>query len=82
MLSFSYILNILRTKFTASSASVSYDGFYSDSWETKCGLRQGVILSAYLSNFYKSDVLEMIVTALAGYIFGINRRNILAYADD
>ena len=40
-----YIVNTLRSIFMNGTVSVCYKGFYSESWKTKSGLRQGGILS-------------------------------------
>ena len=64
------------------TVSVCYKGFYSESWKTKSGLRQGGILSAYLFSFYIDEVLEKISRLGTGCFLGINKINILAYADD
>ena len=66
----------------AQFVCVTYKGFYSESWKTKSGLRQDGILSAYLFSFYIDKVLEKISSVGTGCFLGINKINILAYADD
>ena len=64
------------------TVSVCYKGFYSESWKTKSGLRQGGNLSAYLFSFYIDEVLEKISSLGTGCFLCINEINILAYAED
>ena len=64
------------------TVSVCYKGFYSESWKTKSGLRQGGNLSAYLFSFYIDEVLDKISILGTGCFLCINEINILAYAED
>ena len=77
-----YILNILQQIFYNSFISVCYENFNSFSWKTKCSLRQGDVLSALLFSFYIDSVLRQISRTPVGCMLGLNKINILAYADD
>ena len=46
------------------------------------GVRQGGITSAFLFNIYINDLLDEISNLKVGCKIGINRINIIAYADD
>ena len=68
------ILPMISFKYAAHLVFI-FKGF------SKCCLRQGV-LSAYLFSFYVDSVSKEISNLPAGCVLGINKINILAYADD
>lgn len=77
-----YFINILEVILCNSQVCVSFNTCSSNKWFLKRGVRQGGILSAYLFIFYIDDILRSIFNKKVGCILGINRINILAYADD
>ena len=77
-----FIVNILRTVFSDSEVCVHFNGSFSNSWQVRQGVRQGGILSTYLFTYYIDDILKRVFKEDIGCRVGINKLNILAYADD
>ena len=64
------------------TASVSWNNCCSDFRYIEFGCRQGGILSPFLFNFHINDILERLSNLKEGCMLGLNRINIIAYADD
>ena len=58
------------------------DFFQVRSWQIRQGVRQGGVLSAYLFTYYIDNILKFVFKEDVGCRIGINKFNILAYADD
>ena len=78
----SYIVNILSSIFMKSKVCVHFNGSFSNSWQIMQGVRQGGILSAYLFTYYIDDILKRVFSEDIGCRIGVNKFNVLAYADD
>ena len=78
----SYIVNILSSIFMKSKVCVHFNGSFSNSWQIKQGVRQGRILSAYLFTYYIDDILKRVFSEDIWCRIGVNKFNVLAYADD
>ena len=78
----SYIVNILSSIFMKSKVCVHFNGSFSNSWQIKQGVRQGGILSAYLFTYYIDDILKRVFSEDIGCRIGVNKFNVLAFADD
>ena len=65
-----------------SRISVNFNGSFSEQWNIVRGVRQGGVTSAFLFNIYINDILDAISNLKVGCKIGINRINIIAYADD
>ena len=65
-----------------SEVCVHFNGSFSNSWQIKQGVRQGGILSAYLFMYYIEDILKCVFSEDIGCRIGVNKFNVLAYADD
>ena len=77
-----FVINILNSMFVYSSVCVDYNGKTSFEWPTLRGLRQGGILSAHLFTFYVDEILREVNNMPYACKLGINKVNVLAYADD
>ena len=77
-----FIVNILRTVFSNSEVCVHFNGSFSNSWQVRQGVWQGGVLSAYLFTYYIDDILKRVFKEDIGCRVGINKLNILPYADD
>ena len=65
------------------TVSVCYKDFFIQSpGKLSPGFVRAEFLSAYLFSFYIDEVLEKISSVGTGCFLGINKINILAYADD
>ena len=73
-----YIINILGTLFKNTEVCVHFNVFFSNSWQ----IRQGGVLSAYLFTYYIDNILKCVFKDYVECRIGINKFNILAYADD
>ena len=78
----SYLVNILSSIFMKSKVCVHFNGSFSNSWQIKQGVRQGRILSAYFFTYYIDDILKRVFSEDIGCCIGVNKFNVLAYADD
>ena len=78
----SFIVNILCSNFTNSEMHVHFNGSFSSSWRIKQGVRQGRVLSAYFFTYYIDDLLKRVISENIACRLGLNKFNVLAYADD
>ena len=76
------LINVLKSLFLNTSVSVCFNQCFSQSWKVRKGVRQGGVLSAFLFSLYIDNILKEISDLPYSCMLGINKLNILAYADD
>ena len=75
-----FIASVFEFILSRSRISVNFNGSFSEQWNIVRG--QGGVSSAFLFNIYINDILDAISNLKVGCKIGINRINIIAYADD
>lgn len=77
-----YMYNALVSIYSNVQCCVRINGFMSDWFQVKCGLKQGCILSPLLFNLYINDLVSFLDTLSVGVTIGTDIINCLFYADD
>ena len=65
-----------------ANVRIKFNGVTGDEWRVGNGVRQGGILSPYMFNFYINDIIEEICNMDVGCSLGLERMNIICYADE
>jgi hypothetical protein len=76
------LLHLIDFWFSHSITMVKWLGVYSHSFELKCGIRQGGVLSPYLFAVYINSVIDEIQASHIGCHFGSLSCNVILFADD
>ena len=77
-----FITSVFEFILSRSRISVNFNGSFSEQCKIVRGVRQGGVTSAFLFNIYINDILDEISNLKVGCKIGINKINIIAYADD
>ena len=75
-------VSLISNWYRNQNVKVSFNGEHSKEWKITCGVRQGGILSPLLFNVYIDSILNKISKEKIGCQIGIQKSNIIAYADD
>ena len=76
------VIKIIQFMYLNANVRIKFNNITSDEWRVGNGVRQGGILSPYLFNFYINDIIEEICNLDVGCSLGLERMNIICYADD
>ena len=76
------IVHILKVMYENQFVHTSFNGYISNEWRLKNGVRQGAIISPVLFNFYINDILNEVACLDIGCNLAYNKHNTQAYADD
>ena len=76
------VIKIIEFMYLNANVRIKFNGVTSDEWRVGNGVRQGGILSPYLFNFYINDIIEEICALDVGCSLGLERMNLICYADD
>ena len=77
-----YLVKTIFNLHKEQEVRVSFNGIKSSKWFIRNGVRQGGILSPLLFNMYINEILEFITGLGKGCMLGLERFNIVGYADD
>ena len=76
------VIKIIERMYLDTNVRIKFNGVTSDEWRVGNGVRQGGILSPYLFNFYINDIIEEISNLDVGCSLGMEKMNLICYADD
>ena len=74
--------NALRSLYEDVKCCVKVNGFYTDCFSVRCGLKQGCCLSPIVFNLYINDMVNSITSLGIGVNIGDDIVSVLLYADD
>ena len=77
-----YIINVLENWYATQRFIVKWGNEFSSPFQTKCGIRQGSVLSALLFAVYVDDLSDKHLNNELGCSMGDNKINHILYADD
>lgn len=75
-------LNLLMKMYYNQKSVVSWDGFESNEFSVKCGVRQGGVASAVLFSLYIDDLFKILRLCGVGCFVGSGFCGAIGYADD
>jgi hypothetical protein len=77
-----HVIKALMSYYYEATIIVNLDGNISKQIETNVGFKQGSPISPDLWNLYVDEMLDLVEITLDGIIFGEQKIDIIAYAND